>query len=707
MHPRSLRPFSSTFGLLALAALSPAHAAGATLSVPSQYQTIQAAVSAAASGDTVLIADGTYTGPGNVDVDFGGKNLTVTSQHGPASTIIDCGGSPSVSHRGFYVHQSETAAVISGLTIENANTISGTTNGGAISTYNVSLTVQNCILKNNTAQDGGGLTDYNYVGTVTVSHCVITGNTATTVSGGGGIFNFDGSNGSTVVTDCTITGNMASANGGSGGGLTNENFGGGTISVVNCNIIANSASHGGGIDNLYDASSGPILVTNCTLASNTSTFSSGGVFNENSQNNGGSTSPILLTNDIFYGDGGSEIVDNPNSTATETVTHCDVQGGYAGTGNVSADPLFVNPPQDVHLEPGSPCLGAGTANGAPTTDKDGVTRPNPPSIGAYELAGANAPPVTHLLWNNTDGKAAFWNVKADGTAAVAGVYGPFTDSGQGLWHATALATGPDGVSHLLWNSSVGQVALWNVTDGGAANVLAGFGPYTDGSPQNLWRATGLSVGPDGVMHLLWTNVDHKAAFWNVTPSGSTSVLAGYGPYFDGNNPWDAAGVSTGPDNVSHLLWHNTDGTAAFWNVSDGDGSLMVKGVYGPFTDGSPNAFWGAIGVSTGPDGVSHLLWDNVDGKAAFWNVSSADGSATALAGYGPFTDGSPQNTWSATGLTTGPDNVSRLLWNNPDGKVALWTLGVSGSPSAVFGFGPYTDGAASNLWSAVGLSAGP
>ena len=312
----------------------------------------------------------------------------------------------------------------------------------------------------------------------------------------------------------------------------------------------------------------------------------------------------------------------------------------------------------------------------------------------------------HLLWSNPDGKAAFWNV--DGGGNVIGVtgYGPYTDSGGGLWHATSLATGPDGVSHILWNSAGGQVALWNVTNDGAAIVLAGFGPYTDGSPQNLWRAAGLSVGPDNLMHLLWTNPDHRAAFWNVGADGTPAVLAGYGPYLDGSSPWDAAGMSTGPDNVSHLLWTNPDGQAAFWDVSDADGSASVLAGYGPFTDGAAQNLWGAVGISTGPDNVSHLLWDNADGKAAFWAVSSGNGSIGGVTGYGPFTDGDGP-LWAATGLTTGPDNVSRLLWNNSDGKVALWTLGASGTPATVTGYGPFVDGSPSNLWSAVGVSAGP
>jgi hypothetical protein len=88
------------------------------LLVPSEYPTIQAAVDAAVDDETILLADGIYTGDGNRDVSFGGKRITVTSQSGPAYCVIDCQGSETDPHRGFVFENGETTdTILSGVSI--------------------------------------------------------------------------------------------------------------------------------------------------------------------------------------------------------------------------------------------------------------------------------------------------------------------------------------------------------------------------------------------------------------------------------------------------------------------------------------------------------------------------------------------------------------------------------------------------------------
>lgn len=85
------------------------------------YPTIQAAIDAAVEGDIIELTDGTFTGDGNRDVEYLGKNITVRSQSGvPEACIIDCETTPEDPHRGFYFHAGETlSARLEGITITN------------------------------------------------------------------------------------------------------------------------------------------------------------------------------------------------------------------------------------------------------------------------------------------------------------------------------------------------------------------------------------------------------------------------------------------------------------------------------------------------------------------------------------------------------------------------------------------------------------
>ncbi len=123
--------------------------------VPSEFGTIQEAINFAFDGDTVIVANGTYTGPGNRDLDFMGKAITVRSENGPELCIIDCEGSVGDPHRGFIFQNAEsTSSVLEGFTIINGNVASS---GAGILVLTSSPTVRNCIFNNNSAYCPAGM----------------------------------------------------------------------------------------------------------------------------------------------------------------------------------------------------------------------------------------------------------------------------------------------------------------------------------------------------------------------------------------------------------------------------------------------------------------------------------------------------------------------------------------------------------------------
>ena len=201
---------------------------GATILVPGDHPTIQAAIDASVDGDTVLVADGTYKGKGNKNLDFNGKELTLQSENGPLKTIIDCEN----SGRGFYFHKGEIEdAMVSGFTITNGRVRD---KGGAIYIENSAPTITNCIIVNNIA----------------------TSNSSN--SQGGGIYM--GNAGSATLVNCVIVRNTSNYE---GGGLYIYNA---RASLINCTITRNVAVNGGG---LYVRHKPAVTLTNCILWGNT------------------------------------------------------------------------------------------------------------------------------------------------------------------------------------------------------------------------------------------------------------------------------------------------------------------------------------------------------------------------------------------------------------------------------------------------------
>ena len=160
--------------------------------------TIQAGIDAANPGDEMVIADGMYTGAGNMNLDFGGKAITVRSASGdPGLCVIYC---QHIS-RGFYFHSGEGLdSIVEGLTIKNGSI----SYGGGVYCKGSSPKLANCrITANKSPWTYGGGVYCSDNSNPMLTNCTISGNFAKL--GGGGVY-CDGSS-SPTLTNCTIHGN--------------------------------------------------------------------------------------------------------------------------------------------------------------------------------------------------------------------------------------------------------------------------------------------------------------------------------------------------------------------------------------------------------------------------------------------------------------------------------------------------------------------
>ncbi len=313
---------------------------------PADFNNIQAAIDDAIPGDTVIVADGRYTGPGNRDIDFLGKAITVRSENGPENCIIDVNASQSDWHNGFYLHQDEDEeSTIDGFTITGGYTY----HGGGIECDRSSPTIRNCIIMKNVAGWGGGITFAK--SNASVSNCLISQNEAWDCAGG--LFNFYHS--TTIINNCTITGN------------TSQNIGGllcysSKANMNNCILWANRSR--------YDREFGLVKSHGIRSLLNVSYCDILG---------GKSSGYVDPTSKLNWGTG--NIDTDP----------CFVESGYwdpNSTPDDTRDDFWVD--GDYHLLPTSPCINDGDPDyvaGPNETDLDGNPRVKWGRIdmGAYEF----------------------------------------------------------------------------------------------------------------------------------------------------------------------------------------------------------------------------------------------------------------------------------------------------------------------------------
>ncbi len=216
------------------------------------FDAIQEALDAALAGDTVLLRDGTYTGLGNIKLNFAGKDLTLISQNGPAACIIDGQDDGPLL---VFASGETPASVVQGLTLRNGRrrpVAQSDACGAGIYCVDASPTIFDCVIAENEVFDLDEAGD-----------CF---------EGGGAYFQRSDAR----IIDCTFRENHGGSAGGEGLFIKQNGPGGGLFArgsnllIEGCLFERNETGHGGdgGYGGAIGAFNSTLIVRNCGFLGN-------------------------------------------------------------------------------------------------------------------------------------------------------------------------------------------------------------------------------------------------------------------------------------------------------------------------------------------------------------------------------------------------------------------------------------------------------
>lgn len=303
----------------------------ATLHVPADYPTIQAAVDQTAEGDTVLVAPGTYTdcthldGTGTLNCVIIPRRIVLRSSAGRDVTTIDAGG----QGRGV---RGDAEAKIEGFTIRGGSAFAGAGVAVGTSTLVLDFTVSACrFIDNHSEVYGGGLLMLNH------------SEQASIVEESEFFLNSAGENGAAIyftywlrVADCVVVGN------------------GPSFSTIHGTPVGMELER-----TLVAGNQGRGLSLQSGWGSDVSVFASDCTITDNAEHAIDSNMALVLTRCIVGGT--IHCTDYSYSTFDFVDQFEGALGGICSVTwnqpNLDADPLFCDPENgDYRLQSDSPCL---------------------------------------------------------------------------------------------------------------------------------------------------------------------------------------------------------------------------------------------------------------------------------------------------------------------------------------------------------------
>ena len=312
------------------------------------YTTIELALNNAVYGDIIWVAQGTYDGritlPGGVALygGFSGSEKSIYERNWSSNESVIDGGVD-------IAEGADSNTRIDGFTITNGVGNSG--KGGGVYIINSSPIVINNKIVNNTVNHSSYSFCYAY---------------------GGGVYS---SGGSPQILNNLISQNNVYSNAEEyavafGGGVY---LSGGSATVVNNTIVDN------------------YLIADTIYVVSMAEEQGAGIYETSDE--------CLIANCIIWGNvgetfsGGTYYIASSNADTSADLLNCCLEGGYAGMGNITIDPLFVNPDSgDYRLQADSNCINTGDKSYLPAWCNSDLASSNRVShnqvdMGAYEFSG--------------------------------------------------------------------------------------------------------------------------------------------------------------------------------------------------------------------------------------------------------------------------------------------------------------------------------